>query len=228
MKNYLVIGGSSGIGLELVKLLATNASNHVVATYNTTDVNINLPNVEWHHYNVEDPTEIITDKLLSGLAYMPGTINLKPFKRLKVEDFKKEMQINFYGFIEALQNHLPQLLETGDASIIAFSTVALFKGMSFHSLVNSNKGALEGLFTSLAAEYAPKLRFNLIAPSLTNTPLASNMLNNDKKIEHHVNNHPLKQIGDPTNVAEMANYLLSEKSKFMTGQTIKLDGGFSL
>jgi NAD(P)-dependent dehydrogenase (short-subunit alcohol dehydrogenase family) len=131
------------------------------------------------------------------------------------------------GAVRTLQQVQPLLMASEQSSVVFFSTVAVQTGMPFHASVAAAKGALEGLGRSLAAEWAPKVRVNVIAPSITDTPLANRFLNNDAKKEKAALRHPLKRVGTTTDVAQLAAFLLSEKSSWMTGQVLGLDGGMS-
>ena len=172
------------------------------------------------------PLEQLPSKI-DGFAYCPGSINLRPFRGLKPEAFINDFEINVMGAVRCLQSIQPLLVASEQASVVLFSTVAVQTGMSFHASVAASKGALEGLARSLAAEWAPKVRVNVIAPSITNTPLANRFLNNDTKKEKASQRHPLKRIGTTQDVAQLASFLLSDKSSWMTGQVIGLDGGMS-
>jgi NAD(P)-dependent dehydrogenase (short-subunit alcohol dehydrogenase family) len=145
---------------------------------------------------------------------------------LKVKDFEKDMQINVYGAIKTIKALLPKL-NKNDSSIVMFSTVAVQQGMPFHASVAAAKGAVEGLTRSLAAEFAPGIRVNCIAPSLTDTPMAARLLGNDARREASEQRHPLKRIGSPADIAGMATVLLSPESSWMSGQIIGIDGGMS-
>lgn len=227
MKNILVVGGSSGIGKTLVKQLAEN-SYHVLATHYQTPVE-ELDGVEFHSLNVLDETldlSFLPDQL-HGLVYCPGSINLKPFARIKPTDFAHDFELQVNGAIKVLQTALPHLKAAEKASVVFFSTVAVQLGFNFHSQVAASKGAIEGLTRALSAEFAPHIRFNAIAPSLTHTPLAGRMLSSDEKIEANAKRHPLQSIGQPEDMAHMAQFLLGEESKWITGQVLKVDGGMS-
>lgn len=223
-KNILIIGGSSGIGKALVNQLQ-NDNNLFVA--NRTDEGLDLNKITYIQYDATDGVLDISHlpSQLDGFVYCPGSINLRPFKGLKPETFSKDFEINVLGAVQSLQSVLKNLLESPQASLVFFSTVAVQTGMPFHASVAASKGAIEGLTRSLAAEYAPKLRVNTIAPSLTNTPLASKFLNNEIKLEKANERHPLKYIGSADDIANTARFLLSDESKWMTGQIIHLDGG---
>ena len=223
-KNILLIGGSSGIGLATAKLLTQNHEVYIASRSSDS-----LTGLDIHHL----PFDVTTDDLstldlpaeLSGLVYCPGSINLRPFKGLKPEAFEADFQINVMGFVKSLQAVLPKL--TINSSVVLYSTVAVKVGMPFHASVAASKGALEGLGKSLAAELAPKTRVNVIAPSITNTPLADRFLNNEAKMEKSAQRHPLKRVGEASDIAAMTRFLLSDDSSWMTGQILGIDGGMS-
>ena len=164
---------------------------------------------------------------IDGFVYLPGTINLRPFKGIKPSSFIDDFNINVMGCVKILQKVLPRLQSSDNPSIVMFSTVAVKLGMPFHSSVSTSKGAIEGLTRSLAAEFAPKIRVNAVAPSILDTPMAEKFLNSESKIDNAKNRHPMKQIGSAQDISEMVKFLLSEKSKWMTGQIIPFDGGMS-
>jgi NAD(P)-dependent dehydrogenase (short-subunit alcohol dehydrogenase family) len=164
---------------------------------------------------------------IDGLVYCPGSINLRPFRGLKLETFQSDMQINFFSMVKVIQSVLPLLTASNQASIVLFSTVAVKMGMPFHTSVAAAKGAIEGFAKALGAEYAPKIRVNVIAPSLTDTPLADKFLNNDDKKEKSSLRHPLKRFGQSEDLAHMAAFLLSENASWMSGQILHVDGGLS-
>jgi NAD(P)-dependent dehydrogenase (short-subunit alcohol dehydrogenase family) len=228
MKSFAVIGGSTGIGRSLIELL--QVSSNVIATYNNTIDNswINT-NVRFIHHNVLEgnlnPQDFPTQ--LDGLAYCVGAINLKPFARATEQDFIKDYQLQVLGAIKAIQALLSNLKAASNASIVLFSTVAVQTGFNFHSIVSASKGAIEGLTKALAAELAPKIRINCIAPSITQTPLANSLLNTPEKIEANALRHPLKKVGQPQDVAALANFLLNDEASWITGQIFGVDGGMS-
>ncbi|MBT8189928.1 MAG: SDR family oxidoreductase [Bacteroidia bacterium] len=226
MRNIVVIGGSSGIGKEIVQILS-NSGNGVFATYRNTTPEISSGNVEYQFLDVtEDEIKLNLPDEIHGLVYCPGTINLKPFSRIRPESFLKDYEIQVVGAIKIIQELLPKL-KVGGASVVMFSTVAVQKGFNFHSQVSASKGAIEGLTRSLAAELAPTIRINCIAPSLTDTPLAGKLLNTEEKRHSNGQRHPLKRIGTPADIAEATSFLLSDKSSWVTGQIIHIDGGMS-
>jgi NAD(P)-dependent dehydrogenase (short-subunit alcohol dehydrogenase family) len=226
MKNILLIGGSYGIGLAIAKELQFENNVYIASRSNE-----NLADVKATHIAFDATTDTIdTSQLptvIDGLVYCPGSINLRPFKGLKPESFETDLQINFLSLVKVIQSVLPNLLASEQASIVAFSSVAATMGMPFHTSVAASKGAIEGFAKALAAEYAPKIRVNVIAPSLTDTPLADKFLNNETKQEKSAERHPLKRFGKPEDSAQMATFLLSDKSSWISGQIFHVDGGMS-
>ena len=226
MKNHLVIGGSSGIGKEISELLS---NENIVFSTSRNEINESNENIRHIKYDVledELDPELLPDQI-DGFVYCPGTINLRPFRSLKLETFRSDLELNLIGAIKTLQIILTRLQQSPSSSIIFYSTVAVKTGMPFHSSVSSSKSALEGLTKSLAAEFAPKIRVNCIAPSIVNTPLANKFLNTEDKIEKAAARHPLNKIGTAKEIAQLTQYLLDDKSKWITGQIINIDGGIS-
>ena len=223
-KNILIIGGSSGIGLSLAEILSPSNSVFVASRSSENLSSLDLTHLPYDAISTELDTTVLPDEL-HGFVYCPGSINLRPFKGLSTEAFEKDFQINVTGAINSLKSVLSRLSASGNASVVFFSTVAVQTGMPFHSSVAASKGALEGLTRSLAAEFAPKIRVNAIAPSLVNTPLASKFLNNESKIEKANERHPLGRIGNAKEIAQAAGFLLGPESSWMTGRVLQLDGG---
>ncbi|AFH47830.1 Dehydrogenase [Ignavibacterium album JCM 16511] len=227
MNTYLIIGGTSGIGLETTKLLSKN--NRVIVLSRDKKNLDGLNNVEFIFADVTKPIDELPQisEPFNGIVYCPGTINLKPLKSLKLEDFQNDFEVNLLGAVKVINKYFNNLKEAGKSSIVLFSTVAVQTGMPYHSSIASAKGAIEGLTRSLAAELAPNIRVNCIAPSITNTPLAEKLLNNETKIKSSEDRHPLKRIGDAKEIAEAVAFLLSDSASFITGQIVKIDGGIS-
>jgi len=221
MRKIIIIGGSKGIGKAITESLL---SNHQI-------VNISRTPPEFEHQNLSHHScDILTDDLplieaADGLIYCPGSINLKPFNRLSVEDFRTDFEINVIGAVKTIQAYSKALSQSESASIVLFSTVATKLGMPFHASVATAKSAVEGLTKSVAADLAPKIRVNAIAPTITNTDLAAKFLRNERMTESTIQRHPLKKYLEPTEVASMASYLLSDLSKSISGKIFNLDCG---
>lgn len=226
-KTILIAGGNSGIGLETVKLLHGRGTQLVCAGRSRENLG-DLSDIDTLPFDAanDSPGLELPDQI-HGAVYFPGTINLKPFHGLSDQDYRDDFEINLMGAVRFLRAALPSMKRTESASVVLFSTVAVQTGLAFHASIAAAKGAVEGLTRSLAAEWAPKIRVNSIAPSLTDTPLASRLLDSDAKASAAAERHPLKQVGSPGDVAELVAYLLGDSSKFMTGQVLKVDGGLS-
>ena len=227
MKSYLLVGGSKGIGMALAQILLQQGhSVHMVSRSNEqVDLSV-VHHIKGDILGIEEVDLNLPDKL-DGLVYLPGSINLRPFRSLKISDFQRDWEINVVGAIKSIKIAEKKLKKSEIASVVLFSTVAVQQGMAFHASVAASKGAIEGLTRSLAAEYAPKIRFNCIAPSLTDTPLAARILSNEDKRLAADKRHPLRRIGQPEDIAQMAAFLLSKESSWVTGQIIGVDGGLS-
>ena len=223
-KNILIVGGSSGIGLALAEHLSPQ--NNIFVASRSSEA---LQHLDLHHIKFDATLdELYTSQLpetLHGFVYCPGSINLRPFKGLKLESFQSDFEINVLGAVRSLKSVLGHLSLSGNAAVVFYSTVAVQTGMPFHSSVAASKGAIEGLTRSLAAEFAPKIRVNAIAPSLVNTPLASKFLNNETKMDKANERHPLGRVGSPKEIAQATAFLLGEESAWMTGRVLQLDGG---
>ena len=207
-------------------MLSASGNAQVYATYHNTQP-AEFPNASYHALNVlaDKPDLSLLPDQLHGFVYCPGSINLKPFHHLTAEDFTQDYRLNVTGAITTLQAVLPRLKASEAASVVFFSTVAVQLGLNFHTQVAANKGAIEGLTRALAAELSPRIRVNCLAPSLTDTPLAAQLLSTPEKREASANRHPLKKIGQPEDIAAMAQFLLSNRTSFITGQILKVDGG---
>ncbi len=226
MKNIVVVGGTKGIGKQLVHLLADQNVYVIARSQGNLTVNANTT------FIAGDITAQALDltslpEVVDGLVYCPGSINLKPFHRLSEADFLNDWQVNFMGAVKIIQQLLPALKKAEAPSVVFFSTVAVQTGMPFHASIAAAKGAVEGLARSLAAELAPKIRVNCIAPSLVQTSLAEKLVNTPEKIEAGGKRHALQRIGQPNDIAAMAEFLLSDKAGWITGQVLHIDGGMS-
>ncbi len=221
MKTILIVGGSRGIGNALLKNLST--THKIINISRTTPQHLN-DNIS--HYGLD----VLEDELpeietLDSIIYCPGSINLKPIKRLKIEDFKNDFNINVIGAVKVIQKYQAVLKNGNNPCIILFSTVAAKLGMPFHASVAASKSAVEGLTKSLGAEFAPTIRVNAIAPTVTDTDLASKLLRNEKMVENMKERHPLKKFLSPVEVADMAEFLISNKALSISGQIFEMDCG---
>lgn len=221
MKTIIVVGGSKGIGKALIEKLLPYCKV----------VNISRSTPETSHENLTHHQCDVTQEALpkieiaDGLVYCPGSINLKPISRLSIDDFKNDFEINVLGAVRVIQEYLPILKSGVKPSVVLFSTVAAKLGMPYHASIAVAKSGVEGLVKSLGAELAPTLRINAIAPTVTNTDLASKLLRNDKMIDNITERHPLKKFLSPEEVADMAEFLLSENASSVSGQVFEMDCG---
>ncbi len=225
MKRILIVGASSGIGKELAESLIEQGGVELYL------VSRRRPEIQgefnFQEIDVLEDFQLELPESLDGLVYCPGSINLKPFHRFKDEDFLSDFQLNTLGAVKVIRQALNALKNGNNPSIVLFSTVAVETGLSFHTSIAAAKGALEGLARSLAAELAPTIRVNLIAPSLTDTPLAERLLSSEEKKKANADRHPMKRVGEKADLANAARFLLGEESSWITSQTIKVDGGMS-
>ncbi|MAB85125.1 MAG: oxidoreductase [Cryomorphaceae bacterium] len=216
----LIVGHRTGIGRSIAELMLN--SGHNVLGISREACDYSHENLTSLTCNIAEIDDSLIPENLSGFVYCPGTINLKPFRSLKVQDFQNDFEINALGAASALQK-VERSIKSGKGSVILFSTVAVGQGMPFHASVAMAKGAVEGLGKSLAAEWAPNVRVNVIAPSLTDTPMASKLLGNESRREASEQRHPLKSVGEPIDIAQMAKVLL--ESKWISGEIIGVNGG---
>ena len=225
-KTIVIVGGTSGIGLAAAQKLLQQGSTLYVSSRNKP---VNLASQINHFVGdaVNGELPLIEDAI-DGLVYCPGTITLKPFQNLTMDDFKRDWEINFLGAVKTVQHFLPQLKKAQSASIVLMSSVAATCGMPYHASIASAKCAIEGLVRSLAAELAPSIRVNGIAPSVTRTPLASFLLNSETKELRAKKRHPLDRIGTPEEIAAMICFLLSDDASLMTGRILFGDSGLSI
>jgi len=223
MSNILIVGGSKGIGSALLKLAS---QDHQCINMSRSEPTVSSANIEHHTIDVlNDELPDLED--ISTIVYCPGSITLKPISSLKEKDFISDYEINVIGAFKVIKKYLPLIKKKENASILLFSTVAVGQGMPFHSSIAAAKAGVEAMSKSLAAELAPSVRVNCIAPSIVDTSLASGILRSDKSRENLAAKHPLKKILTPEEIAEMAYFLISNKASGMTGQVIGVDAGLS-
>ena len=223
-KNVLLIGGSHGIGLSLARELAIDHQVFIASRTNELLTDMNVTHIPFDATQDRLNLDLLPEEL-HGFAYCPGSINLKPFKMLSAETFAEDMEINFFSMVRVVKDIMPKMAD--NSSMLFFSTVAVGTGMPYHSSIAAAKGAIEGFARSIAAEYAPRLRSNVIAPSLVDTPLAGRLLSNDKKKSLMAERHPLKKVGRAEDISRMAAFLLKQDSSWITGQVLGVDGGLS-
>ena len=228
-KNFVIIGGSKGIGQAIVQRLIQENHQVTVISRSVDEMNENrLINHIQKDIIKEELAATELPDIIDGLIYCPGSIVLKPFKSLSEEQFSDDFAINCLGAVKSIKAALNALKKSvSHPSIVLFSTVAVSQGMPFHASIAAAKGAVEGLTKSLAAEFAPTIRVNCIAPSLTDTSLASKILSSPEKIQAAEQRHPLKSIGTAEDLAGMAVFLLSQEAKWISGQILHVDGGMS-
>ena len=226
-KNILVIGGSNGIGLDLVQYLSSQGANVYVASRTNSDQWTS--SVHYQAFDVLEDSQTLAAFIpeeLHGLVYSVGNINLKPFTRISEDDLVNDFRLNVVGAALAIQVALKSLKNSAAASVVLISSVAARTGMGFHASTAASKAAIEGMAVSLAAELASShIRVNVVAPSLTNTQLASKLLNTPEKMEASAKRHPLGKYGEPKDISAAISFLLSDESSWITGQVIPVDGG---
>ena len=220
--NYIVFGGSRGIGSVVVDGLVSQGHS-VWSVSRSGKAAAGALGIAWDAVSDEVPPGLPSE--IHGVVYAPGSINLKPFRGLKLDEFRADFELNAMGAVKALQACFPGMKLAGKASVVLFSTVAVQTGMSFHASIAMAKGAIEGLTRSLAAEWAPQIRVNAVAPSLVNTDLASRLLSTPEKVEASGKRHPLQRIGEPNDIASVVLFLLGDGSDWITGQVMAVDGG---
>ncbi|MEC5174239.1 MULTISPECIES: SDR family NAD(P)-dependent oxidoreductase [Chryseobacterium] len=228
MKTIVIVGCGSGIGLETARTLSEKYN--IIGISRTKHPELDNINLKFYEKDIlsDNLEDIAFPDVIDGLVYAPGSINLKPLNRLSEEDFTHDFAINVLGAVKCIQKLLPNLKKSGNASIVLYSSVAAKTGMPFHASVSASKCAVEGLTRSLAAEFsAQKIRCNAIAPSLTDTPLASQLLSTPEKREASAKRHPLQRIGNAGEMARLTSFLLSDDASWITGQIIAIDGGLS-
>lgn len=230
-KRIVVIGASGGIGMTLCRRLS-NKGHHVIGVSREPSDELKQVAAEVVHCDAVagdlSPVESLANEPVDGLVYCPGTITLKPFRALKIEDFQRDLDINLLGAVRTVQALLPGLRKSDGAGVVLFSTVATRAGMNYHSSIAAAKAAVEGFAMSLAAELSGQgIRVNVVAPSLTDTPLATRLLDTDTKREASARRHPLGRVGSPEDIAGAAEFLVTDSGSWITGQIIAVDGGLS-
>ena len=224
MENILIVGASGGVGYELATQLG---GSHQIWTAGRRTPDIEgVRHIVWDATDEDFPTPELPTQL-NGLVYCPGSIRLQPFSRLNDQDYREDFELNLLGAVRVIRAALPAMKSASSASVVLFSTVAVTTGMPMHASVAAAKGAIEGLTRSLAAELAPQIRVNAVAPSLTDTPLAAPLLRTDRQRTAAAERHPLERVGQPGDIAAAVRYLLSDDSGWVTGQILKVDGGMS-
>jgi 3-oxoacyl-[acyl-carrier protein] reductase len=221
MKNIVIIGGSKGIGNAI---LLQQLENNIVHNFSRNAPDISHPNLKHYAVNVLQDT-LPEIENIDVLIYCPGSINLKPIGSLSIDDFRNDFEINVIGAVKTIQKYLPVLRKGSNPSILLFSTVAAKLGMPFHASIATSKAGVEGLVKSLGAELASVVRINAIAPTITETSLAAGILRNDRMKENMKERHPMKNYLKPEEVANMANYLISDHATSISGQVFEMDYG---
>lgn len=221
MRHILIIGGTKGIGKAIIDLLIEE-NKITCMSRNGSDYN----HENYNHIQLDATLDNFPDlEKIDSLVYCPGSINLKPISTLSIEDFRNDFELNVIGAVKSIKKYLPLLKKGENPSILLFSTVATKLGMPYHASVSASKSAIDGIVKTLGAELAPKIRINAIAPTITNTELASKILRNEKVLENMIERHPLKKILSANEVAKMAKFLISEDGSSISGQIINMDAG---
>jgi len=234
MSKYLIFGATGSIGSNLAeKLYNSDKDVHLLGRDEeelkklSTKLNCDYTVIDILNDDIQKIIKNNFDDVnISGIAYCVGSIDLKPLKNAKKEDFKKCLDLNFFPVIEIIKT-LQDNLKKNNGSIVLFSTVAVRKGFTNHAIISSAKGAIEGLTMSLAAEFAPNIRVNCIAPSLTESKMSKSILKSKLISDGIAKSHPMKRIGRPEDAASMAKFLITDESPWITGQIIGVDGGKS-
>ena len=221
MRHILIIGGTKGIGKAIIDLLIEE-NKITCMSRNVSDYN----HENYNHIPLDATLDNFPDlEKIDSLVYCPGSINLKPISTLSIEDFRNDFELNVIGAVKSIKKYLPLLKKGENPSILLFSTVATKLGMPYHASVSASKSAIDGIVKTLGAELAPKIRINAIAPTITNTELASKILRNEKVLENMIERHPLKKILSASEVAKMAKFLISNDGSSISGQIINMDAG---
>ena len=231
-EKYLVFGATGSIGSSLAEQLKNSGHNIHLVGRNESELSSVSEKLGCSHTITDVLEDGFIEKVKSdiseikGLAYCVGSIDLKPLRMVNEQDFQKCMKLNLYSAVEAIKGY-QESLKKNKGSIVLFSTVAAQRGFTNHAIIASAKAAVEGLTVSLAAEFAPNIRVNCVAPSLTKSKIAEPMLKNTAIAEGIAKAHPLKRLGEGKDSAALAKFLLTEDSSWVTGQIIAVDGGRS-
>ena len=231
-EKYLIFGATGSIGSSLAEQLKGSGHDIHLVARNEGEVSAIASKLGCSFTVVDVLENNFIEKVkadvsdIKGIAYCVGSIDLKPLRMVKEEDFNKCMKLNLYSAVEAIKGY-QESLKKNKGSIVLFSTVAAQRGFTNHTIIASAKAAVEGLTVSLAAEFAPNIRVNCIAPSLTNSKIAEPMLKNKVLAEGIAKAHPLKRLGEGKDSASLAKFLISDESSWITGQVIAVDGGRS-
>ena len=231
-EKYLIFGATGSIGSSLAEQLKKSGNDVHLVARNESEVSTIAEKLGCA-YTVADVLEDgFIEKVKSdindikGIAYCVGSIDLKPLRMIKEQDFNKCMKLNLYSAVEVIKGY-QETLKKNKGSIVLFSTVAAQRGFTNHTIIASAKAAVEGLTVSLAAEFAPNIRVNCVAPSLTKSKIAEPMLKNTSIAEGIAKAHPLKRLGEGKDSASLAKFLITDESSWVTGQIIAVDGGRS-
>jgi len=217
MKNILLVGASSGVSIDLF--------DSYKESYNFIRLSREENNSDFNNFDILDTLTFPKIDSLDGIIYFPGSINLKPFKRIKIDDFQNDYNINVVGLLNVLRFYERSL--NNSSSIVMFSSVAAKVGMPFHSSIAMCKSAITSLSRTLAAEWSPKIRLNTISPSLFSSAMSEKFLKDDNMVERMSIKHPLNRVGSVSDISSMINFLISEQSSWITGQDFSVDGGMS-
>ena len=217
MKNILLVGASSKVSIDLF--------DNYKEDYNFIRLSRKDHDSDFKNFNILDILTFPKIDSLDGIIYFPGSINLKPFKRIKIDDFQNDYNINVVGLLNVLSFYERSL--NNSSSIVMFSSVAAKVGMPFHSSIAMCKSAITSLSRTLAAEWSPKIRLNTISPSLFSSAMSEKFLKDDNMVERMSIKHPLNRVGSVSDISSMINFLISEQSSWITGQDFSVDGGMS-
>ena len=231
-EKYLIVGATGSIGSNLAEQLYFSGNKVHLVGRDESQLKILSEKLNSQYSVIDVLDDGFVDKIKSdipdikGMAYCVGSIDLKPLKMASEGDFTKCMKLNFYSAVDLIKGYQDNLKQN-NGSIVLFSTVAAQRGFTNHSIIASTKAAIEGLTVSLAAEFAPNIRVNSVALSLTNSKIAQPMLKNEAIAKGIAKAHPMKRLGEGKDGAALAKFLLTEESSWMTGQVIAVDGGRS-